>query len=335
MKYNNWLIHIFLCIVLFSFFSCKSTSKSDNGEFILQTKTLNPMYFNSDSAYFYVATQVGFGSRTPESKGHMRCQNWIVNTLQYWGYEVTTQQFDAVDYFGKKVKGYNILFSYNPLVNNRIVLMAHWDSRQVADNDPNQENRRKPILAADDGASGVGVILEIARQLSISKLNHNDLGIDFVLVDMEDAGHTKINGSDDEFWCQGSKYWANQIKYKQHSIRYGILLDMVGAKDAKFYFEQYSKAYASQYQNHIWDIANKLGYNDSFIKELGGAITDDHVPVIQIAGLPMVDIINYSPNRENGFGSHWHTLSDNMNIIDKKTLKIVGETVLTSIIQEE
>lgn len=325
-------VGILFVILSLSLFACKSKSSNSNNIDSKDIGKIDPAPFDVDSAYRFIAYQLSFGSRTPNSEAHKDCMEWIIKKLQSWGYDVTTQQFNSVDYFGNKVKGYNIILNINPNVKNRVVLMAHWDSRQVADQDPVQENRSKPILAADDGASGVAVILEIARQVYLNKEIYNNIGIDIVFVDMEDVGHDSDDGSSESNWCQGSRYWASQIKHSVDKPSYGILLDMVGAKDAKFYLEQYSKVYASRYQNMLWDTAYKLGYNNYFFKQNGGTITDDHVEVIKTGNIPMVDIINFDPNTQNGFGKHWHTQGDNMNIIDKNTLKAVGETIFTTII---
>lgn len=287
--------------------------------------------FDADSAYNFVSKQVAFGARTPDSKAHQDCRKWITDKIKFYGYDVVVDEFEGNDYFGKKVKGYNLLTKINPDVKDRVLLLAHYDSRQVADSDSEPDNKNKPILAADDGASGVAVLMEIIRMTANYPHRYDSTGIDILFVDLEDGGHTDSEGKDDENWCLGSKHYAQMMKNSSEKPKYAILLDMVGAKDAKFCFEQYSKAYASRYQSGIWEMAKKLGYADYFLPKDGGAITDDHVPLITVAGIPAVDIINFDPERNGGFASHWHTQKDNMDVIDKNTLKSVGETVLTFI----
>lgn len=287
--------------------------------------------FDADSAYNFVSTQVSFGARTPGSKAHLDCRKWITDKIQFYGYEAIVDEFEGMDYFGKRVKGYNILTKINPDIKERVLLLAHYDNRQVSDNDSNKDNMSVAVMGADDGASGVAVLMEMLRTIANYPHRYDSTGIDVLFVDLEDNGHTGGDGKDDENWCLGSKHYAQMMKNSSDKPQYAILLDMVGAKGAKFCFEQYSKAYASRYQSGIWEMAKKLGYADYFVSKDGGAITDDHVPLITVAGIPAVDIINFDPDRSGGFASHWHTQKDNMDIIDKNTLRSVGETVLTFI----
>lgn len=333
MRYKKIAMLSFISIL--SFFSCKgktsnasNTSESENQDSVL-VEDREP--FDADSAYNLVETQIKFGARTPNSKAHEDCRNWIINKIKSYGFEVEQQVFEGKDYFGKTVKGYNIITHINPQITERILLLAHYDTRQVSDNDPNAKNRELPVMGADDGASGVAVLLETLRTIANYPHRYDSTGIDMIFVDLEDNGGTNSDGSDNDNWCLGSKHYAKQIKNASDKPIYGILLDMVGAKDAKFCFELYSKAYAERYQASIWDLAKKLGYNNYFIPKTGSAITDDHVPLITIAGIPTVDIINFDNDREGGFGKHWHTQNDDISVIDKNTLKAVGETVLTFI----
>lgn len=315
--------------------SCKSKDASKDNESDLYTNDSVSVEdrepFDADSAYNFVAAQVDFGPRTPGSKAHEDCRKWIIEKIGFYGFQVDVQSFDGKDYFNNNVKGYNILTRINPDIKDRVLLLAHYDSRQVSDNDAISENKHVAVLGADDGASGVAVLMEILRTVANYPHRYDSTGMDILFVDLEDNGHTNNNGKDDDNWCLGSKHYATVVKDSPIKPRYGILLDMVGAKGARFCMEQYSKIYAARYQKSIWDTAKRLGYENYFLGKDGGAITDDHVPMITIAGIPTVDIINFDPDTDKGFGSHWHTQKDNMGVIDTNTLRAVGETVLTFI----
>lgn len=287
--------------------------------------SLSSAPFVADSAYQYIKEQVAFGVRTPGSTGHKLCGDWIHNKLSSWGYNVISQSFPGKDYFGKQLDGHNIIASLSPDKAERILLMAHWDTRPVADEDSDAKQREQAIDGADDGASGVAVLLELARQWSAKQPN---VGIDIILFDQEDGGHS----GQDNSWCLGSQYWSKNPHVKDYTAKAGILLDMVGARGAKFHWESYSKAYAAPLLTELWAVAKDLGHISYFPQSEGGAVIDDHVPVIENRGIPCVDIVNFSiEGNRQGFGEHWHTSKDNISIIDKATLQAVGETVATYI----
>ena len=287
-----------------------------------------PSPFEVDSAYSFLTHQVSLGARVPGTPAHSACASWIESKLREWGYKVTLQPFKGKDYHGKDISGTNIIATRHPEESGeRILLMAHWDTRPVADQDPNPYAQSTPILGADDGASGVAVLLEIARQES---LLGSERAIDFVFFDLEDGGQ----GGSDDSWCLGSTYWAKHPHTPGYKARYGILLDMVGAQGARFYWETLSREYARPILSALWSTAAQLGWGGYFVQANGGAMTDDHVPVIRHLGIPCVDIINFDPTRATGFGSHWHTTHDDMNIISIETLRAVGETVSTTIREE-
>lgn len=280
--------------------------------------------FDADSAYSYVATQVAFGPRPPGSQAHRLCGDWIISKLRAWGYQVQEQHFDGQDYHGTKLKGRNIIASIDGASAERILLMAHWDTRPIADHDPQPNRQGKPIAGADDGGSGVAVLLELARQWAQSAI---PVGVDFLFFDQEDGGQS----SDDDSWCLGSQHWAKHPHSSSTKAKYGILLDMVGSRGAEFFYESYSKAYAAPLLRHLWETASKLGWRNYFKHGEIGALIDDHVPVIKHQQIPCVDIVNYSPTNAKGFGNHWHTHADDLSIIDVETLRAVGQTVATAI----
>ena len=294
--------------------------------------------FVADSAYAFCQQQCDFGPRTMNSEAHDRCGEWIAQKFRDYGMEVTLQQADLRGYDGTTLKSTNIIAKYRPEQTERILLCAHWDSRPWADNDPDEANHHKPVMAANDGASGVAVMLEVARLISSDTLA---VGVDFVCFDAEDWGTPQwadSEGSDADTWALGAQHWAEN--YAQHpspsTIRYGILLDMVGGQGAKFYQEQVSKYYAPDVVRKVWAAAEAVGYGSIFPKDEGHGITDDHVPVNQKAKIPCIDIIPYYPDCDaSGFGPTWHTVNDDMQHIDRNTLQAVGQTMIQVLFSEK
>ena len=317
-------------------------SKVQNIEETEEVAKVNPVgpLFNADSAYAFTKAQCDFGPRDMNSRGHDLCGEWIVSKFKEYGCKVTTQTATLAGYDGTKLRSRNIMASINPEATTRILLCAHWDSRPWADNDPDSANWRKPILAANDAASGVAVMLELARIIGRSKDEkafNKQLGIDFVCFDAEDWGTPQWADVADnaDSWALGAQYWSKNLP-QGYEARYGILLDMVGGVGAKFYREGMSMQYAPEIVKKVWRAAREVGFGSYFPKEDGGVITDDHVPVNQFAKIPTIDIIPYYADcQQSSFGPTWHTLADNMENIDKNTLKAVGQTLVQVIYKEK
>lgn len=285
--------------------------------------------FNSDSAYAFTSAQCAFGPRTMNSTAHDKCESWIKSKFKSYGLEVKTQKADLKGIDGELFHSTNIMASYNPKATTRILICAHWDSRPWADNDPDSTKHNEPVMAANDGASGVAVMLELARTTSKDKKLNKDIGIDFVCFDAEDSG----KDGDDDSWALGAQYFASH-QPEGLSWSYGILLDMVGGEGAQFYQEQMSMQFAPDIVTKVWNAAAAAGYSAYFPTESGGAVTDDHIPLNK-AGIPTVDIIPfYRDLPDNSFGPTWHTTSDTMDHIDKNTLKAVGQTVIQVLYSE-
>jgi Zn-dependent M28 family amino/carboxypeptidase len=282
--------------------------------------------FDMDSAYAFVAAQVAFGPRVMNTPAHDAAGEWMVNKLEEFGAEVERQAFTATAYDGTPLKSMNIIGRFNPEEQDRILLAAHWDTRQVADS-PLETNPSAVINGADDGASGVGVLLEIARQLGKSAPH---IGVDIVLFDAEDYGDP--GGGNTNSWGLGAQYYSNNLSGIRP--RYGILLDMVGARDAEFAIEQYSQHFAPQIVRKVWKLASDMGFPHYFVQRQGGGITDDHYFVNTIAKIPMIDIINHRPENQTSFVKHWHTGDDNMDKIDKRSLRAVGQVVTALVYRE-
>lgn len=340
---------LFLMATVLICISC-GNSKKATAETV-ETTTANSIKapaFNADSAYAYTAAQCSFGPRIMNSTAHKQCGDYIVKKFKEFGATVTEQETlippktteaSEADPTGKApYKCRNIIASFDPQNPERILICAHWDSRPWADNDPDKKNWHKPVMAANDGASGVAVMLEMARAISQSKDPKLKVGIDFICLDAEDAGTPQFSKQkdDESSWCLGSQYWAANPHVAGYTARYGILLDMVGGEGATFYQEGYSLQYAKDIVDKVWSAAADLGYSSIFMNEGGGYVTDDHGPINQTAGIPCIDIIPYSPNNpRSSFGDTWHTINDTMEHISKSTLKAVGETIMNVIYNEE
>lgn len=285
-----------------------------------ESMTATSVSFDADSAYSYVARQVEFGPRVPNTEAHRLCGEWLSSELKRHGAEVTEQTADLTAFDGTVLHAKNILGRFNPESDKRLLLLAHWDCRPWADQDPDPANHKTPVDGANDGASGVGVLLEIARQLSMKAPG---AGVDILFVDAEDWG---TEGQEDS-WAMGARYFVEHPPIAGYLPDEAILLDMVGGKGAEFCREYFSEQAAPRLAQSLWGIAAGRGYGDIFLNVFGGAVTDDHVQLIA-QGIPTVDIIEYHPADEIGFNPHWHTVTDNMEQIDPATLKAVGETVM-------
>jgi len=287
--------------------------------------------FKEENAYAHIEYQVGLGPRVPGTAAQKKCATYIQNEISKYCDTVFVQKTTVTQPISdKKYPCINIVGSMNPDALYRILILAHWDTRPWADMD--DERQTEPILGADDGASGVGVMLEVARAIKESELKLEDVGVDFLFVDVEDVGKTEWSALS---YSLGTQYWAQNPHIPNYKANYGMCLDMVGAKNAQFLLEGYSKNYAGDKQQNIWDIANRLGYGRYFLYQDAGAITDDHVVINQMANIPCVDIINLNEMQsENAFKPHWHTHDDNIDVIDKSTLKAVGQTVLQVLYEE-
>ena len=325
---------------LFTFLLLSCASRKQTTEDTSSLQPLGPA-FNADSAYAFCEAQCAFGPRVMNSAAHDQCEQWIVSKFQSYGLSVTTQKTTLKGYDGTPLHATNIVASYRPELTERILLCAHWDSRPWADNDPDPANHRTPVLAANDGASGVAVMLEIARLLSLQftddSLQMNRIGVDFVCFDAEDWGVPQWSDATDtgDSWALGAQYWAAHPHVEGYKARFGILLDMVGGEGAQFYQEGMSMQYASAVVTKVWRAAQIVGYGSLFPMQKGSNITDDHLPVNTVAHIPCIDIIPYYPDcAQSSFGPTWHTVNDDMTHISRNTLQAVGQTVIQVLFSE-
>lgn len=320
-----------LLILSFSFQSCgDKKAKEQPGTPV----NLTVPVFSADSAYAFIEKQVSFGPRIPNTAAHRNAGDYLVKKLRSYGASVVVQEFKATTFDGQELSLRNIMGSFNTGIQKRIILAAHWDTRPWADKDPEQP--QQTFAGANDGASGVGVLLEVARLMNQKPA----VGVDIVFFDGEDWGPHDGTASPpttdglDSWWCLGAQYWAKQKSAVGHRAFYGILLDMVGAPHAQFHEEGSSIVYAPKIVEKVWSTASRMGYASTFVTQQQGPITDDHLFVGELAGIPMVDITQYDPS-VGYFGTYHHTQKDNLTLISKETLGIVGRVVLQVVYAEE
>lgn len=275
--------------------------------------------FDAAGALELTRQQCDFGPRVPGTPAHAKCCDWLVSSLQASCDTVMVQTATMQSAKSGKVGIKNIIGVINPDASKRLLLLAHWDTRPWADNDPDPVNHGKPVMGANDGASGVGVLLQLARHL---KAQGTELGVDILLVDAEDMGVDE----NEESWALGTQYWAAHPHVAGYKALFGVLLDMVGSADAAFTREYYSMQYAQGFGDLVW----RQAAGSHFINAQGGAVTDDHV-FINRAGIPCIDIIDMRSDTGTGFCPEWHTLNDTMDAISAATLGEVGQTLLNVI----
>lgn len=292
--------------------------------------------FNADSAMSFLAGQCAFGPRVPNTGAHADCAAWLAAQFDRYGLQSCTQSFETTTFDNTRLHCFNIIGSINPDCPTRIIVCSHWDSRPWADQDPDPAQHKTPVMGANDGASGVAVMLELAR---IMKQQAPQVGVDLICFDAEDWGP----GDDykgrhlEEHWGLGTQYWARNPHKQGYRARYAILLDMVGGQNSRFPQEQYSVRYAKQTVDKLWNTAHKLGYGSLFPKAPGQFVTDDHLFINAIAKIPAIDIVNCvtSPQGYSSFGPTWHTSHDDLEHIDPKVIEAVGQVVASVIFNEK
>ncbi|MHA1729206.1 MAG: M28 family peptidase [Promethearchaeota archaeon] len=274
------------------------------------------LQFNSSNAYKHIVSQLDFGFRVPGFAAHEQCADWIRSQMQNKTDQTLTQNFSVHD-----INCQNVLGKLNTDKQEIVIFGAHWDSRAIAEKDPVVENKTTPIPGANDGGSGVAVLIEFARILYDIKEDLN-VQIWFLFIDAEDQGS---GGMTDWSWCEGSKAFTAEIEdyysTKNDTVDCFILLDMVGGTNLIFIDETKS---TNSLQESIFTEGRNLGYSSAFPtnpKLMG--ITDDHVPFLNL-GISSVDLII---DFVSGPWIHHHKHSDNLANIDINSLEITGRTV--------
>ena len=301
------------------------------------TITLAPCpTFNADTCMKYIQEQCNFGPRVTGSKEADLCRQYIVEQFRRFGAVVEEQQADVTLWDGKVLPACNIIAKLNPDNTDRVIVCAHWDSRPWADNDEDEKNHHTPVLAANDGASGVAMMMEICRLLQQTPIK---VGIDFICFDAEDMGTpqwAETEESTSETWCLGSKFWAERAREESYRARYGVLLDMVGGRGSVFPPEKVSQDYAQPIASLFVRLGNQLGYGHYFpLNREGGFLMDDHVNINRIARVPCIDVVPNFTDGPSSFGPTWHTVNDTPENIDTNVLEAVGQTLTQLIYNEE
>lgn len=329
------LYPVVFCAAFLVIGSSASCNHNQNGPSTTQQSTPTGPTFNADSALAFCYGQCAFGPRTMNSDAHEACGKWIAQQFERLGCSVELQRATLTGYNGTALQSTNIIARYHPERKEHILIAAHWDSRPWADNDPDSSRWHEPVMAANDGASGVAVMLELARLLQAN--DSLSVGVDFICFDAEDWGCPQWDStySGNGGWALGADYWASHYQPEGYVTLYGILLDMVGGQNAEFYQERESMQMAPRVVEKVWNAAHAAGFSGYFPRKQGSYVTDDHIPVNQKAGIPMADIIPYYPLcQESSFGPTWHTVNDDMQHIDKNTLKAVGQTLIQLLFSE-
>jgi glutaminyl-peptide cyclotransferase len=346
-KNAKWFVY--LIIVAFTVPFLMKSFKGCNGDDETGQVTEKPLpkidipSFNSDSAYVFTEKIVGMSPRIVGTEGAKKVKAYLVEQFKKYGADVVEQPFSVKTFDGKTHAATNIIARSNMQATKRILLSAHWDSRPFADSreETDPAHRNKPILGADDSGSAVAMLIEMTRQLQAKPLSN--IGVDIVLFDAEDYGDTskarpltEAQGeAQNKTWALGSQYWSAKPHVAGYTAAYGINLDMAGSQNARFTKEQNSQKYASGVVEKVWRVANFHGFGSYFVDASSPfEMLDDHLYVNQLAKIPTIDIINTSVET-NSFGKYWHTHNDNMSIIDRSTLKAVGQTILSLLHYEE
>ena len=324
-----------LYAVIILSFSCGGNKEKGQGNQAKRIIKVPP--FNRDSAYDFTERQVKFGPRIPNTPSHKKAGDYFISRFKEFNATIFVQEFDGNTFDGQKLLLRNIIASYFPEKQKRILLAAHWDTRPFADKDHLHPDVK--FDGANDGASGVAILLEVARALG--KNPPPEVGIDIILFDGEDWGE-KQNTADrislpegqDSWWCLGSQHWAKNKHKPNYTAYYGILLDMVGANGSHFFQEGYSLEYAPKIVEKVWSTASRLGYSSLFVRQKEAPITDDHLYVNEIARIPMIDIVHFDPV-VGYFGDYHHSQKDNLSLISKETLGAIGNVVLNVIYYED
>lgn len=267
--------------------------------------------FDGQAAYVFVKKQVDFGPRIPGTAGHRAGGAWLIDYLKARADTVITQRFTHVTVDGDTLPLLNVLARFRPGAGRPILLAAHWDTRPISDQARRPEDRKRPVPGADDGGSGVAILLQLAAMMDSTPPPRP---VDLLLLDGEDYGDFEVGK--DVFL--GSRYFAAHLP-AGYDPEYGILLDMVGDRDPEFYVEGNSNRLAPEVVDRVWSAARRLGFGDIFHEEVRTTVSDDHIPLNE-AGIPTIDVIDLDY-------PYWHTPEDTPDKVAPSTLAAVGEVM--------
>jgi glutaminyl-peptide cyclotransferase len=280
--------------------------------------------FNEDSAFEYLVKQCDFGPRNPGSEGYYACLDFMVDELSQYADEIILQDFSYQEKRGNnRYDLQNVIARFNPDADFQTIISCHWDTRPWADQEENRRDRNQPIIGANDGASGVAILLELAKIMS---QNSPEIGVNLVFFDGEDMGIPGENVT----YCQGSRFFAKNLPIPKPNE--AINLDMVGDKQLHLPVEKYSLQYHPKLVRYLWGRAEDLGL-DAFDITPQFAIYDDHVPLYEIAGIPAIDLIDFK--YPSSYANFWHTMDDVPENCSSESLGQVGRLMVDYIYNRE
>ena len=277
----------------------------------------NQVEFSGATAFRYVQQQMAFGPRVPNTAGHVKTGDWLLSELRTRADTVIVQSFEQKTSKGQTLKLRNFFARFRPQATDRILFLAHWDTRPFADKSQNLGQQRLPVPGANDGASGVAVLLGVADVL---KAKPATIGVDLLFVDGEDYG----DFADTTETLLGARYFAKHLP-PGYTTLFAVVFDMVGDRDLQLPQEGYSAQNAPEVVQRVWQTADRLGYGRIFLKRVGTALTDDHIP-LQQAGIRAIDVIDFD------FPYH-HTTEDTIDKVSAESLQIVGNVAVALIRQ--
>jgi Zn-dependent M28 family amino/carboxypeptidase len=290
--------------------------------------------FDGNAALAYVKQHLAVGPRTPGTPAHDRAADWILAEMRKRTDSVTMQKWTQTTKNGTKLELQNILARFNPQVPQRVLYVTHWDTRPVADEDPNFGNRTRPILGANDGASGVGLFLALG---DVFKRTPPSVGVDLLFVDGEDWGDFEADSSG-KAWSDalfGSQYFAQHPPSADYQPLYGVLFDMIGAAELHLWQEQNSLQRAPEVIRRVWNAAQELGYAGYFHDQPGQALTDDQIPLLN-RGWHVIDLVDWPygvvPRNASPYDApnpnYHHTMHDTIDKVSARSLQIVGDVAV-------
>jgi len=274
--------------------------------------------FDGQRAFGYLEQQMRFGPRIPGTPAHDSAADWIHALLRARADTVIVQEFAHKTKSGQVLHLRNLLARFRPQAAERVLFLAHWDTRPTADADSDIARRKRPVPGANDGASGVAVLLGVADALK-AKPSPLAVGVDLLFVDGEDYG----NFADTNDVLIGSRWFAAHQPVGYPPL-YAVLFDMVGDKDLTIYYESNSQAFAPEVVDRVWRTAADLGYGRAFMQGVKHSLIDDHV-ALQKAGIHAIDVVDFDYGPGNAY---WHTTQDTIDKVSAASLKIVGDVAV-------
>ena len=315
-----------LALSLLAFLIACTSDRPKDGEKPRKVGSPTPVVtvpnFSGEEAFQYLLAQTKLGPRNPGSAGHARCLNYLLSELRLYAESVNGQEFSHRGYRGEHLRLTNIIASFNLQAEERMLLAAHWDTRPYADQEKDSTKRNRPILGANDGASGVAVLLQLAK---IMKQYPPPVGVDIVLFDGEDFGRA----TDFDNFLLGSKHFASQ-KQPSYNPRFGIVVDMIGDAQLEIMKEESSLESAPDLVQYVWATAEQLGLRE-FVSDVGSDVYDDHIPLNEV-GIKSITLIDFQyPDRSHRY---WHTSEDTPDKCHPSSLETVG-TLLTHLVYKK